>query len=221
MKEISYIIVKHIYADHNSSAPVRRVIKKLLSRMPLDGTGLNIGSGRTRIAERILNMEIAPGDGIDLVGSVESIPAVDECYDLVICQEVLEHVRNPSNAMKEIRRVLKTGGSAYIQLPFIIGYHPCPNDFWRFSREGVEALCADAGLEVEETGETVGSATGFYRIAVEFFALIFSLPVSKSYRLFKFLFALILFPIKLLDPLLSLSPQRERISGGFYVVARK
>jgi len=221
MKDIPYLIVKHIYADHNSSALVRKVIKRLLDSIPPGGTGLNIGAGRTRISDKILNMEIEPGDGIDLVGSAESIPAEDECYDLVICQEVLEHVRNPAKAMEEIKRVLKTGGRAYIQLPFIIGYHPCPKEFWRFSREGVEEICTAAGLEIVESGVTVGSATGFYRIAVEFFALLFSLPISKSYRPFKFLFALILYPIKLLDPILALSPQRERISGGFYVVAQK
>ena len=186
MKDISYLIVKHIYADHNSSAVVRKVIKQLLDGIPPGGTGLNIGAGRTRMSDKILNMEIEPGDGIDLVGSAESIPAQDECYDLVICQEVLEHVRNPVKAMEEIKRVLKTGGRAYIQLPFIIGYHPCPKDFWRFSREGVEAICTDSGLVIEESGVTVGSATGFYRIAVEFFALLFSLPISKTYRPFKF-----------------------------------
>ena len=68
---------------------------------------------------------------------------------------------------------------------------------------------------------TVGSATGHYRIAVEFFALLLATPAPALYRPWKAVFALLLYPVKWLDPLLRRSPEGGRIAGGWYVVATK
>jgi SAM-dependent methyltransferase len=221
LDKIKYFIVKHIYADHNKSKAVKRTISRLVYEMKSGDRGINIGSGRTRIAPNILNMEIEIGEDIDIVGSVEDIPAGDNEFSLAICQEVLEHVADPSKALREIARVLRPGGHAYIQLPFTIGYHPCPQDYWRFSRDGIETLLRGSGLQLVESGVSVGPATGFYRIAVEFFAVFLSLPMKATYRPFKFLFALLLFPLKFLDVLAPFLPEADRIAGGFYVVGRK
>ena len=221
LEKIQYFFVKKIYADHNNSKTVKLAIKKILDNIPENGEGLNIGSGKTKIDVRVKNMEISSGVGIDYIGSVEDIPTSGEKFDVIISQEVLEHVKNPWKAMSEIHRVLKKGGKAYIQLPFIIGFHPCPNDYWRFSKEGIEELVLSSDMKIIESGITVGSATGFYRIAVEFFAILFSIPFPMIYRAVKAFFSIVLFPIKLLDPLFNLSKERDRISGGFYVICEK
>lgn len=221
IEKIKYLFVKKIYADHNDSKTVRSAINRILEELPVNGKGLNIGAGMTRIDHRIKNMEMQEGPGIDYVGNVESIPLRDGVFDIVISQEVLEHVKNPGKAMSEIRRVLKKGGLAYIQLPFTIGLHPCPHDFWRFSKEGIEALVLSADMQIIESGISVGSATGFYRIAVEFFSILFSLIVPRAYKVFKALFAILLYPIKFLDPLMNLSVERNRIAGGYYIICRK
>lgn len=41
----------------------------------------------------------------------------DESFDLIICSHVLEHVVNDRLAMREIRRVLRPGGTAILQVP--------------------------------------------------------------------------------------------------------
>jgi len=221
LEKIKYFFVKKIYADHNSSQAVKLAVKQIISSIPKDGIGLNIGAGKTRVDSRIKNMEIFEQPGIDYVGSVENIPIEDNKFDVIITQEVLEHVKNPWKAMSEIQRVLKKGGLAYIQLPFTIGFHPCPNDYWRFSKEGIEELILSSNMKITQTGMTVGPATGFYRIAVEFFAILFSLLVPKSYRVFKALFSITLYPIKLLDPIMKYSKQRDRIAGGYYIICQK
>jgi ubiquinone/menaquinone biosynthesis C-methylase UbiE len=55
----------------------------------------------------------------------------------------LEHTERPWEVVKEIARICKTQGTVILSVPFLIGYHPCPNDFYRFSFQGVEALCQD------------------------------------------------------------------------------
>lgn len=221
MDRIRYFFVKKIYADHNSSKTVKMVLKKLLQEIPVNGFGLNVGSGRTKLDPRVKNMEIESAENVDFVGRVESIPLSDESIDLIITQEVLEHVEKPLVAMREMARVLKYHGKLYLQVPFIIGFHPCPNDYWRFTNEGIVLLAKDTGFIVLETGYSVGSATGFYRIAVEFFSILLSIPIHILYRPSKAFFSLLLYPIKWLDPLLNMSSERYRISGGFYVVCEK
>jgi SAM-dependent methyltransferase len=219
--KLKYLFVKKIYADHNDTNAVKGALHELLARLTANSIGLNIGAGRTKIDDRIKNLEIEPGEGIDYVGSVEAIPCANDYFDLVITQEVLEHVADPFTAIKEIHRVLKKGGYAYVQLPFVIGYHPCPQDYWRFTHEGLVELAKAADLEIVKMDVAVGPAVGFYRILVEFFAIIFSVFYWRLYRPAKFLFAILCYPVKFLDPLLRKSREAKRISGGYFIICRK
>jgi SAM-dependent methyltransferase len=46
----------------------------------------------------------------------------DNCFDVVICNHVLEHVPEDAKALSEVYRVLKRGGWASLQVP-IVGEH--------------------------------------------------------------------------------------------------
>jgi hypothetical protein len=49
---------------------------------------------------------------------IERIPYSDNCFDLVIANHILEHVKNPRQALYEINRILKSGGYAILQTPY-------------------------------------------------------------------------------------------------------
>ena len=49
---------------------------------------------------------------------IHDIPFPENTFDVVLCNHVLEHVRDDIRAMSEIRRVLKPGGFAILQIPF-------------------------------------------------------------------------------------------------------
>jgi SAM-dependent methyltransferase len=176
------------------------------------GLGLNVGAGMTRIHPRMLNLDFTRTPQVDVCGDAETV---------VVTQETLEHVRDPHSALAEIHRVRCNGGWLYCQVPSVIGYHPGPRDFVRWSREGICELVQCAGFECREVGTGVGPATGFYRIAVEFWAVLFSCAWRELYLPVKRLVALLLAPLKLLDALTIGSPQADRIAGGYYVIARK
>jgi len=57
------------------------------------------------------------------VGNIYSIPFADDSFDLVILDQVLEHLSAPNLAMKEIRRVLDKGGLCYISVPDVERYN--------------------------------------------------------------------------------------------------
>jgi SAM-dependent methyltransferase len=49
---------------------------------------------------------------------IHEMPFADNQFDYVLCNHVLEHVRDDIKAMQEIKRVLKPGGQAILQVPF-------------------------------------------------------------------------------------------------------
>jgi SAM-dependent methyltransferase len=74
----------------------------------------------------------------------------DESFDIVVSSDVFEHIDRPWLAAAEIARILKPGGLAITHTLFSWRNHPCPIDYWRFSKECLEFLFAD--LECLETG---------------------------------------------------------------------
>lgn len=210
-----------VYADHNRSTSVRRALHNVLQSQKEDSFILNIGSGQDRIAANVKNLDIVAGPSVDYVGSAENIPLDNETVDLIITQEAFEHIQNRDKAINECFRVLKRGGVIYFQVPFIIGYHPGPTDFIRFTKEGVEEFLTSAGFSIKQMDITVGGATGYYRISVEFFAILISGPIKFLYIPAKGFFSLILYPIKWLDFWFNWSSQKDRIPGGYFAIASK
>lgn len=75
-------------------------------------------------------------------------------FDVVICEQVLEHVVDPCTAAANLRRLCAPGGSVIVSTPFLIKVHELPEyamrDYWRFTPRGLRVLLERAGLEVEQ-----------------------------------------------------------------------
>ncbi len=52
-------------------------------------------------------------------GYAEDVPAPDEAFDVVLCEDVLEHVRDPEQVLTECWRVLRPGGLLVARFPSI------------------------------------------------------------------------------------------------------
>ena len=55
--------------------------------------------------------------GERLQGVAEALPIRDACFEAVVCSEVLEHVNDKEETLREIHRVLKEGGTLVLTTP--------------------------------------------------------------------------------------------------------
>ncbi|CAL6334062.1 unnamed protein product [Bathycoccus prasinos] len=68
------------------------------------------------------------------------MPYLDNTFDYLVCNQVLEHVSKPWLCMDEFHRVLKKGGHAIVVVPSIYQEHRWPKDNWRLLKDGMEVL---------------------------------------------------------------------------------
>jgi len=71
--------------------------------------------------------------------------AMENRFDMVFCFDTLEHVSNPFLFCAHLLRIAKPGGYIYSSTLFSWGYHPSPNDYFRFSPEGLHECFQQAG----------------------------------------------------------------------------
>lgn len=93
----------------------------------------------------IFNFDIDPESNADYVGDItrsnSNIP--DQSFDSIICTDVLEHVVDPFAAVREMRRLVRVGGTILVTTPFNARIHGPIPDCWRFTEFGLKVLFRD------------------------------------------------------------------------------
>ena len=79
-----------------------------------------------------------------------------ETFDVVICEQVIEHVVDPCAAAANLRGLCVPGGHVIVSTPFLVRVHELPMygmpDYWRFTPRGLRTLLERGGLEVDTVG---------------------------------------------------------------------
>ena len=88
---------------------------------------------------------------IDIIADIEDLPIKEGTYDAVLCVEVLEHVKNPNVALKELYRILKKGGTLILTAPFNSLTHYAPHFYSTgFSSYYYKYHLSELGFEIFE-----------------------------------------------------------------------
>ncbi len=194
-------------------------VKDFIKKYPTSGVRLNLGSGARRIGEGILNVDITKYVGVDIVADVTCLPFEDDSVDQIICDQVLEHVQNPSAAVAEMHRVLRSGGYAYVSVPFMYPFHASPSDFQRFTHIGLGNLfCA---FTVVGVGVRSGPFSALTTYLCYLLASVCSFGSERLYWFFVYASTFIFFPIKLLDIIANRLPFAINMASVLYCVVRK
>lgn len=174
--------------------------------------GGEIGSGAEALYAGcdVVGVDIYPSPHTQIVADAHSLPFVDEAFEGVWIQAVLEHVLDPETVVDEIHRVLKPGGLVYADTPFMQQVHEGAYDFTRFTLSGQRWLFRR--FEMIEGGATSGAGS----------ALVWSIrhfvrAVSGSRRLGQAVSGLF-FWLSWFD---GRSQRHEDAAGGTWLYARK
>ena len=134
----------------------------------VEGEILDYGCGGSPYAElftrakRYVRADMLPGPGVDLVLPADG--GTDEpagAYHGIVSFQVLEHVREPDRYLTECHRILSPGGKLLLTTHGTFLEHKCPNDYYRWTSEGLEELVTSHGFEVIRSAKiTTGLRAG-------------------------------------------------------------
>jgi len=90
------------------------------------------------------------GEDIIRLNLEEDFKLENNKFDAITCFNVLEHIYNYKNLIKESHRVLRQGGLFVGGTPFLINYHADPHDYFRYTHEAINRMFSEAGFRVEK-----------------------------------------------------------------------
>jgi SAM-dependent methyltransferase len=76
--------------------------------------------------------------------------SLDRQFDLIIADQVFEHLPSPLKAAKNVYSMLRPGGIFLIATPFLLRVHNVPIDCTRWTETGLSYLLQDAGFKRED-----------------------------------------------------------------------
>jgi SAM-dependent methyltransferase len=158
MKPNLIILVREIW--RGKSLP-RTFLNYSLSGIVLEGEVLDLGSKSSamsynRFLKRAKGSKVtytdleASGNDVIKIDLENKIKIENEIYDTITCFNTLEHIYNYEQAVNEAYRILKPGGVFVGGTPFLVGYHPDPHDYFRYTSEALEKIFTKAGFKKEK-----------------------------------------------------------------------
>lgn len=76
---------------------------------------------------------------------------LSETFDLIIAEQVFEHLLWPYRAGKNVYQMLRPSGHFLISTPFLVKVHSFPGDCSRWTETGLKYLLAECGFPLENT----------------------------------------------------------------------
>lgn len=138
----------------------------------------------------------------------------DNSVDVVLSTQVLEHVEDYNQYLKEAYRILKKDGLLLLTTHGYWMYHPDPTDFWRWTSAGLKKIVQDNDFEVVAFKGIIGRASMGLHLFQD--GILFKLP--KFLRgLWSFFMQ---FWIMIFDKITS-QASRDEDGCTYLVVARK
>ena len=166
---------------------------------------------------------------IDYRCDIASIPAADWTFDAILCTEVLEHVREPIKAVREMARILKPGGRLMLTAPLGSGIHQEPHHYYGgYTPYWYREFLGEAGFWQIKVEANAGSFRFFAQEAIRFAQTTrpFNLGMPWSMELLWLPLWVLLAPLLTLALPLACSyldrfDREQRFTIGYHVTAIK
>ncbi len=181
------------------------------------------GSGYGKFFPNRLSVDIDPLRKPDVVADAHALPFKDGEFEMVLCTEVLEHVKNPKKVMDEILRVLTPRGLVVLTTRFVYPLHDTPHDYWRYTKYGLMHQFRNFDLI-----EIIPEAQSFTTLAILLQRMAYQsrFRMDKVVKVLLFSFAWIIkhfegLVVKQFSDIKKSAPETDILASGYYVAARK
>lgn len=161
-------ILRSIYRAFDQALPVwihRRLepegtsihtfVRQVTASLPHEARVLDAGAGVRPYADlfaqaRYESTDIKDPTGRhDFVCDLHAIPRPDASDDAIVCNQVLEQVRDPECVLAEFFRLLVPGGRLFLTAPLCWGVHEAPHHYFNFTCYGLAHLLRRLGFEIK------------------------------------------------------------------------
>ncbi len=190
-------------------------VPRTLELIPPEGVIVDVGAGGRRITPQVVAVDFIPFAGTDVIADVHQLPFRDGSVHAVVCTGTLEHVEDPARVVAGMRRILREGGIIHLEVPFLQPFHADPEDYWRWTLDGLRLFATRLGFEEIRSGAHLGRQSAINELVIGYFQSWFR---NRYFRkgvdiVLSFLF----FPLRYLDILGA----REFASAVFFVGRRR
>ena len=158
--------------QNRNASPREAWLEATLARLPAGARILDAGAGELSKKKYCGHLDYVAqdfgqyegeGDGaglqtgawdqsrLDIVCDIVDIPEPDASFDAILCVEVLEHLPNPIQALAELARLLRPGGTLVLTAPFCAFTHFAPHFYQTgFSPYWYREHLPKLGFEIQE-----------------------------------------------------------------------
>lgn len=185
---------------------------------------IDLGAGGRQISPGVLCVDFVPFANTGLVADVHHLPFRDGSADCIFATGLLEHVEDHRQVLSEIARVLRPGGLAHVELPFLQQYHEDPIDCRRLTVDGLEREMKRVGLGAVKSGFHIGPTVTVLTLLAYYGALLFegeSRPARAVSTGVYLLLSVLFYPFKFVDRLLLRKRSAHRLAFGVFCTAAK
>lgn len=194
-------------------------IGRFVEQLRTAGPWIDLGAGGRKLRGDVVRVDRDFGQPVEVLADAHRLPFRAAALAAVVTTGTLEHLIDPDRVLAEIRAALRPGGLLYVEVPFLQGYHADPDDYWRFTENGLRVLLARNGFEVGDSGAHMGPFSAVSWILSEVLASLFGNGVLRRPGLMAS--RCVVWPIKFLDYAAMGLPGSRRIASGVWAVATK
>lgn len=181
---------------------------------------IDLGCGDEKFCPEAVGLDGRASVAADVVCCLESLPFRSGSVSVAVMRGTIEHVADPLRVLSEVRRVLRPGGTLYIDAPFLCRRHDCPVDYWRWTQSGFRRML-EREFEVRQFGILAGPGSALSELLRQHIAMLVTLPRPSCYATVYRRFAgHLTWPVKFLDRVLNRHPEANRTAFGFFALCQ-
>lgn len=144
---------------------------------------------------------------IDIFYDGKSMPFEVNSVDSILCNQVFEHVFNPTEFLGEIHRILKPGGFLLLSAPFLWDEHEKPYDYARYSSFALTHLLEKNNFEIVKSIKTNANFGIVFQIIN---IILFKYFKTKNLYINLLIHIILLSPFNVLGYLFSVFPNKDK-----------